>query len=73
MGSRSFEGTLSARMVLRVVELCRARGHDVDAMCARVALSPAALAVPDARVHYTTAARLGEVALEVSAYGDRVR
>lgn len=66
MGSRSFEGTLSARMMLRVVELCRRRGHDVEELCARAGLTLAALAVPDARVHYATAARLGEAALEIS-------
>ncbi len=66
MASGSFEGTLSARMLLRVVKLCRDRGHDVEAMCARVDLTPAGLAVPDARVSYATAARLGEVALEIT-------
>ena len=53
-------------MVLRVVELCRRRGHDVDALCARAGLTQAALAVPDARVLYATAARLGEAALEIT-------
>jgi AraC-like DNA-binding protein len=53
-------------MVLRVVELCRARGHDVEAMCRSVDLTPASLAEADARVHYATAARLGERALELT-------
>jgi AraC-like DNA-binding protein len=62
----SIDGTLSARLMHRVVEFCRKRGHDVDAMCARVGLTPAALAAPEARVHYATAARLGDIALEVT-------
>jgi AraC-like DNA-binding protein len=66
MASASFEGTISAQLVLRVVEFCRKRGHDVDAMCARVGLTPAALSVPDARVSYAVAARLGEIALELT-------
>jgi AraC-like DNA-binding protein len=66
MPSESFEGTLSAQLVLRVVEFCRKRGHDADTMCARAGLSTDALSVPDARVSYATAARLGEIALEVT-------
>lgn len=66
MRSSSFEGTLSARMLLRVVEFCRTRGHDVRAMCAQAGLTLEALTAPDGRVHYATAARLGQIALEVT-------
>jgi AraC-like DNA-binding protein len=66
MSSASFEGTISAHLVLRVVEFCRKRGHDADTLCARVGLTREALSVPEARVSYATTARLGEIALEVT-------
>ncbi len=53
-------------MLLRLVEFCRARGHDADAICRSVGLSPSSLADPDARVPYETAARLGERALAIT-------
>jgi AraC-like DNA-binding protein len=52
-------------MVARIVDLCRARGHDGDALCLSVGVDPALLQDPAARVLYRTAARLGERALEV--------
>ncbi|HEX4340732.1 MAG TPA: AraC family transcriptional regulator [Polyangiaceae bacterium] len=64
------EGTLSARMVLRVVEFCRARGIDVDALCAQAGVTVAALAEPDARVPYATAMRVGELALVATGDDD---
>src|SRR6185312_624290 len=57
--------SLSARMLARVVEFCRRRGHDADALCRSAGLSWAALSEPDARVPYAAAQRLGELALEV--------
>jgi AraC-like DNA-binding protein len=53
-------------MVLRVVEFCRARGHDADALCRDAGLTPAALAEPDARVGYDVAAAVGERALALT-------
>jgi AraC-like DNA-binding protein len=53
-------------MVLRVVELCRARGHDADALCRDAGLMTAALAQPDARVGYDVAAVVGERALALT-------
>jgi AraC-like DNA-binding protein len=50
-------------MVLRVVEFCRARGLDADALCREAGLTAAALAEPDARVGYDVAAAIGERAL----------
>lgn len=53
-------------MVLRVVEFCRARGHDVEALCREAGLTPAALAEPEARVGYDVAAAVGERALALT-------
>lgn len=53
-------------MVLRVVEFCRARGHDAEALCRDVGLTPAALAEPEARVGYDVAAAVGERALALT-------
>src|SRR6185436_7052765 len=58
-------GTLSARVVVRIVEFCRARGHDGDALCRAVGLAAAALAEPEARISYEVVARLGARALEI--------
>lgn len=55
--------TISARMILRVIDFCRARGHDGDALCRDVGLSPAALTEPEARVGYDLAVLAGERAL----------
>jgi AraC-like DNA-binding protein len=54
-------------MVLRVVEFCRVRGHDADALCREAGLTPTALAEPDARVGYDVAAAVGERALALTA------
>jgi AraC-like DNA-binding protein len=70
MASRPLEGTLSARMVVRVLAFCRARGHDVGAICARAGVTESALTVPDARVPYAMAARVGEIALAVTGDDD---
>jgi AraC-like DNA-binding protein len=59
-------GTVSARMAHRVVEFCRVRGHDAEAMCRRAGVTQHSLAEPDARVPYDTAVRLGEHALELT-------
>ena len=59
-------GAISARMVLRVVEFCRARGHDAEALCRSAKLSLAALTEPDARGPYALAARLSERALALT-------
>jgi AraC-like DNA-binding protein len=59
-------GTLSARTVLRVVEFCRARGHDAEALCRSAGVALSALAEPDARVPYALAERLGERALALT-------
>jgi AraC-like DNA-binding protein len=70
MGGPTMPGTISARMVLRVVEACRARGHDADALCRSAGLSPSLLAEPDARVPYALARDVGELALALSADPD---
>ena len=66
MGGGVRARTISARMVLRVVEFCRARGHDAEALCREAGLTAAALAEPDARVGYDVAAALGERALALT-------
>lgn len=59
-------GTIAARMVLRVVDFCRRRGHDGEALLAEAGLSRATLEAPDARVHHTIAARVGMAALALT-------
>jgi AraC-like DNA-binding protein len=59
-------GAISARMVLRVVEFCRARGHDGEALCRSANTSLTALTQPDARVPYALAARISERALALT-------
>lgn len=66
MRPKALAGTLSARLALRIVEFCRARGHDPAALCSSVGLTVAALAAPEARVHYEVVARLGARAIEVT-------
>jgi AraC-like DNA-binding protein len=53
-------------MVLRVVEYCRARGHDAEALCQAAGVSLLSLAAPDVRVSYLTAQRIGERALALT-------
>jgi AraC-like DNA-binding protein len=53
-------------MVLRVVEHCRARGLDAEALCRDAGVSAAALAEPGARVTYQVAALVGERALALT-------
>ncbi|MDB4985476.1 MAG: AraC family transcriptional regulator, partial [Myxococcaceae bacterium] len=53
--------------MLRVVEFCRVRGHDAEALARASGVSLAALAQPDARVDFSVAARLGEQALALTA------
>jgi AraC-like DNA-binding protein len=58
--------TIAARMVLRIVDHCRSRGIDGDALYREMALSPAALAEPGARLPYPAVARVGERALALT-------
>jgi AraC-like DNA-binding protein len=58
--------TISAKLLLRVVAYCSARGHDAEALCQSAGVSLASLGEADARVRYETAARLGERALELT-------
>ncbi|MDB4985473.1 MAG: hypothetical protein JWN04_651 [Myxococcaceae bacterium] len=53
-------------MVLRVVEFCRARGHDAEALARASGVLLAALAQADARIGFAGAARLGEQALAIT-------
>lgn len=53
-------------MVLRIVEFCRGRGHDAEAICREAGLSLTALAEPDARLGYDVAAAVGERALALT-------
>jgi AraC-like DNA-binding protein len=57
---------ISAKMVLRVAEFCRKRGHDPEALCRSVGLTLEFLSGSDARVDYATAARLGTRALAIT-------
>jgi AraC-like DNA-binding protein len=58
--------TIAARMVLRILDHCRSRGVDADALCRELALNPAALAEPGARIPYETIALVGERALALT-------
>ncbi|MBK7394980.1 MAG: AraC family transcriptional regulator [Myxococcales bacterium] len=66
MPSAGPHGTLAARLLLRVVAFCRARGHDPVALCRSAALDLEALQAPEARVPYASAIRLGEQALALT-------
>ena len=66
MPALSTSGTLAAHMLLRVVEFCRRRGHDGEALCGAVGLSLAFLSEPEARVPYVAVASLTERALELT-------
>lgn len=66
MSSRPLTGMLSARVVLRVVDFCQARGHDAEVLCRGAGLSRRALLEPDARVSYEAVERLGQRALALT-------
>src|SRR5690606_15411975 len=59
-------GTLSAHVLLRVVEFCRKRGADPERLCENAGTNLQHLRAPDARVPYETVARLGQLALDVT-------
>lgn len=59
-------GSLSARVLLRIVDHVGACGHDPSALCRSVGLELAALRQRDARVPYALAERLGERAVELT-------
>jgi len=56
-------GTISARVVVRIVDACRRQGHDADALCRSAGVAPSALADPDGRLPYTAVRDLAERAL----------
>ncbi len=59
-------GSLSARVLARIVDYVAARGHDPSALCRSAGLELAVLRQPDARIPYALAERLGERALLLS-------
>jgi AraC-like DNA-binding protein len=61
--------TLSARVLLRVVEFCRRRGHDGNELCRRAGLSLEQLG-PETRIPYAAVARLSLLALELTGDPD---
>ena len=58
--------TIAARMALRILDHCRSRGVDGDALCRDLGLSPASLAEPGARIPYQTLALVGARALALT-------
>jgi len=66
MVARMPPATIAARMALRLLDHCRSRGVDGDALCRELGLSPAALGEPGARMPYQTIALLGERALALT-------
>lgn len=61
------EGTISTRVVVRVVDFAARRGHDADALCRSAGVSLATLRDPEARIPYVLAERLGERVAEVTS------
>jgi len=53
-------------MVLRILEHCRSRGVDGDALCRDAGVSAASLAEPGARIPYEIIAQIGERALALT-------
>lgn len=64
--SRHRTGSISARLVVRVVDFAAARGHDPEAMCRSVGVSLTTLREQDARIPYPLAERIGMRALELT-------
>ncbi|MDB4973409.1 MAG: AraC family transcriptional regulator [Myxococcaceae bacterium] len=62
-----FSGSISARMLLRAVELCRRRGHDVSSLAQAAGIDPKLLADPEARIPYALGADLSERVLALTA------
>jgi AraC-like DNA-binding protein len=60
------EGTLAARVLVRVVDLVARKGHDAEELCRSVGLTLAALRDPEMRVPYTVAEELGERAAAIT-------
>lgn len=60
------DGTLSARLALRVIAFCSARGHDPARLAEDAGLSLDALKVPEARISFAEMERVGERALALT-------
>lgn len=61
------EGTISARVVVRVVDFAARRGHDPEALCRSAGVALGTLRDREARIPYAIAERLGERAAELTA------
>jgi AraC-like DNA-binding protein len=59
-------GTIAGRVVVRVVDLAAARGHDPEALCRSVGLSLRSLHEPESWVPYALAEKLGMRVAEVT-------
>ena len=59
-------GTLSGRVVVRVVDFVAARGHDPEALCRGVGLTLSSLRAEGSRVPYAVVRELGERAAELA-------
>ncbi len=55
-------GTISARVVLRIVDFAAARGCDAEGLCRQAGVSLSALRHSDARLSYAVAEKLGQCA-----------
>lgn len=66
MKPRAPDGLLSARLALRVLAFCEARGHDPLALAGDAGLTLAALSQPEARITRGEMARLGTRALALT-------
>jgi AraC-like DNA-binding protein len=62
----SAAGTISARVVVRIVDFVAARGHDAEALCRASGASLQTLRAVDARVPYGVAEALGRRATEIT-------
>ncbi|MBS2019531.1 MAG: AraC family transcriptional regulator [Deltaproteobacteria bacterium] len=65
-GAVRHEGTISTRVVVRIVDFVARRGHDAEALCRSAGVALSTLRDADARVPYALADRLGERAVEVT-------
>lgn len=59
-------GSITARVLARIVDHVAARGHDANALCRSAGLHLALLCQPDARLPYAVAERLSERAIELT-------
>ncbi len=66
MGPPSSIGSLSVRIIRRIVSLCEQRGYDGRRLCQLAGIDPASLEEGELRVPYALVERLGLLAIEIT-------